>query len=120
LSLCLSWIISTLLFFYIIFPKIDQVNPIARLLPGMDTEKPFAAYDIYNSAFSFYLKKPVPTFKTADELNEYIQGTREGYILSRKNLEDEFTHLDNIFKIGEAKDIFEIPTTVVYEIRKED
>jgi 4-amino-4-deoxy-L-arabinose transferase-like glycosyltransferase len=118
LSLSLSWIISTLLFFYIVFPKIDQANPIAKLLPGLDTGKPFAAYVLYNPAFSFYLKKPIPTFQSADELNEYIQQTGEGYILSRKGLEDEFMHLENIHKIGEAKDIFEIPTSVVYEIKE--
>jgi hypothetical protein len=27
-------------------------------------------------------------------------------------------NLENIYKIGEAKDIFEIPTTVVYEIKR--
>jgi 4-amino-4-deoxy-L-arabinose transferase-like glycosyltransferase len=117
LSLSLSWIISTLLFFHIIFPKIDQVNPIAKLLPDLDTEKPFAAYVLYNPAFSFYLKKPIPTFNSAEELNAYILQTREGYIISRKGLENEFMHLENISKIGEAKDIFEIPTTVVYEIK---
>ena len=120
LSLSLSWIISTLMFFYIIFPRIDQVNPIAKLLPELDTGKPFAAYTLYNPAFSFYLKKPVPTFRSVEELNEYIMQTGEGYILSRKSLENEFLHLENINKIGEAKDIFEIPTTVVYEIRIED
>ena len=117
LSLSLSWITSTLLFFYIIFPKIDQVNPIAKLLPGLDTEKPYAAYAIYNPAFSFYLKKPIPTFRNTEDLKEYINETGEGYILSRKSLTNEFGHLDNIHKIGEAKDIFEIPTTVIYEIR---
>jgi len=118
LSLSLSWIISTLLFFYFIFPRIDQANPIAKLLPDLDTEKPFAAYEIYNPAFSFYLKKPIPVFKSVEELNEYITQTGNGYILSRKDLEDKFGHIENIYKIGEAKDIFEIPTTVIYEIIK--
>ena len=120
LSLSLSWIISTLLFFYIIFPQIDKLNPIAKLLPGLDTEKPFAAYDIYNPAFSFYLKKPISTFRTTEDLKEYISETGKGYILSRKSLSEEFGHLENIHKIGEAKDIFEIPTTVIYEIRSRD
>lgn len=117
LSLSLSWIIPALLFFYIIFPQIDKLNPIAKLLPGLDTEKPFAAYDIYNQAFSFYLKKPIPTFRNTEDLKVYINETKEGYILSRKSLTDEFGHLENIHKIGESKDIFEIPTTVIYEIK---
>jgi 4-amino-4-deoxy-L-arabinose transferase-like glycosyltransferase len=117
LSLSLSWIIITLLFFYIIFPKIDQNNPIAKLLPTMDIEKPVAGYKIYNSAFSFYIKKPIPTFDTPEELNDYVQKAGEGYILTRKVLTPDLEQFENIEIIGEAKDIFEIPTTVVYEIK---
>ena len=117
LSLSLSWIITILLFFYIIFPKIDNANPVAKLLPSMDTEKPIAAYKIYNSAFSFYIKKPIPTFQTPEELDQYIRETEEGYILTRKVFNDEINQVENIEIIGEAKDIFEIPTTVIYEIK---
>jgi len=117
LSLSLSWIISTLLFFYIIFPKIDQNNPVAKLLPALDIEKPIAVYKIYNSAFSFYIKKPIPTFNTPEELNHYVKETGEGYILTRKVFTSDLEQLEKIEIIGEAKDIFEIPTTVIYQIK---
>ena len=116
LSLSVSWIVTILLFFYIIFPKIDQLNPVARLWPSMDTGKPVAAYRIYNSAFSFYLKRPVPTLQTPEAMADYIRETGEGYIITRKVFMEELEGLDNITVIGEAKDIFEIPTTVVYGI----
>ena len=117
LSLCLSWVIITILFFYILFPKVDKFNPVARLLPAMDPEKPFAAYKIYNSAFSFYLQKPVHTFQTPQELEKYIKETGQGYILTRKVLASEINQIEGIEVMGEARDIFEIPTTVIYKIK---
>jgi 4-amino-4-deoxy-L-arabinose transferase-like glycosyltransferase len=117
LSLSISWLAATLLFFYIVFPQIDNVNPIARLLPSMDIDKPVVAYKIYNSAFSFYLKKPIPEFKSTEELREFIENGGKGYILTRQVLKEELNHIKSIEVLGEAKDIFEIPTTVVYEIK---
>jgi hypothetical protein len=118
LSLSISWIVSILLFFYFIFPKIDRANPVAKLLPSMKINKPVAAYKIYNSAFSFYLRKPIPTFQTPEDLNKYIEETGEGYILTRKSNSSELDQIKSIEVLGLAKDIFEIPTTVVYEIRQ--
>jgi hypothetical protein len=117
LSLSLSWIISSLLFFYVIFPKIDKENPVAKLLPSIDMDKPLIAYKIYNSSFSFYIRKPIPTFDTMGDLKNQIDKIDEGYILTRKSYSEELEQVDDIELIGEAKDIFEIPTTVVYKIK---
>ena len=116
LSLSLSWITMTVLFFYIVFPKVDQLNPVARLLPHLDLDSPIAAYKIYNPAFSFYIRKPIPTFNTSSELEKYVKETGQGYILTRKVLAGEIEGIKHLKIMGEAKDIFEIPTTVIYQI----
>lgn len=117
LSLTLSWIIISLLFFYVIFPKIDKYNPIAQILPKIDTEQQIVAYKFYNPAFSFYIRKHIPVLESPEELQQHIANTTNGYILTRKDLEEEINQLQGITRIVENKDIFEPPTSVLYEIK---
>jgi 4-amino-4-deoxy-L-arabinose transferase-like glycosyltransferase len=118
ISLSLSWIIVILLFFYIIFPQVDQKNPVARTIGSIDKNLPVAAYKIYNPSFSFYIPKHFTRLETKTGVQEYIRNNR-GYIITRKSLADEINNLSQLRKIGEAKDIFEIPTTVIYQIDHE-
>lgn len=118
LSLSLPWIVAGLVFFYFIFPRVDQVNPVAKLLPAMDRDKPVAGYRIFNSSFSFYLRKPIPIFEEPQDLQKYIDQTGKGYILTREAFQDEIENLYNIEILGMAKDIFETPTTVIWEIKE--
>jgi len=115
ISLSLSWILIILLFFYIIYPQIDQNNPVAKTIHLIDSELPVASYKIYNPAFSFYIRKPFPEFDNKADLEDYIKINR-GYIITRKSYADEINDLPQLKRIAEAKDIFEIPTTVVYQI----
>jgi 4-amino-4-deoxy-L-arabinose transferase-like glycosyltransferase len=115
LSLSISWVLIALIFFYFIYPQIDQRNPVARTLDHLNRDLPVAAYKIYNPSFSFYIPKPFTRLHTKSEVLDYIQKNR-GYIITRKSLAEEFDDLPHLQKIVEAKDIFEIPTTVIYQI----
>ena len=118
LSLSLSWVVVILLFFYIVYPQVDQKNPVARTIEIIDKNRPVAAYKIYNPSFSFYIPKPFTRLQTKAEVQEYIKNN-QGYIITRKSLADEINDLPGLRKIGEAKDIFEIPTTVIYQIGRD-
>jgi 4-amino-4-deoxy-L-arabinose transferase-like glycosyltransferase len=115
LSLSLSWILIILLFFYLIFPQIDKINPVARTINKIDPDLPVAAYKIYNPSFSFYIKKPFPEIQNKSELASYVKKNR-GYIITRKSYAEDISDFTELKKIAEAKDIFEIPTTVIYQI----
>ncbi len=115
LSLSLSWVVIILLFFYIIYPQVDQKNPVARTIESLDKNLPIAAYKIYNPSFSFYIPKPFDRLRTKTDVQEYIKNNL-GYIITRKSLAGEIDDLTQLRKVGEAKDIFEIPTTVIYQI----
>lgn len=115
ISLSLSWILIILLFFYVIFPQIDQKNPVAKTIGSIDKNLPVAAYKIYNPAFSFYIPKTFTELNTKIELADYIKNN-QGYIITRKSLANEINDVAQLTKIREAKDIFEIPTTVIYQI----
>jgi len=117
LSLALSWIVISLLFFYVIFPKIDNYNPIAQILPVIEPGQQIVAYKFYNPPFSFYIRKHIPVLNSADELQHYLSNNHSGYVLTRKELENEIIQLEGLTKIAEAKDIFEPPTSVVFEFK---
>jgi len=118
LSLSLSWTVVILLFFYIIFPQVDQKNPVAKTLGNIDKNLPVAVYKMYNPAFSFYIPKPFTRLETKMDVQEYIP-QNQGYIITRKSLADEINDLAKLKKIEEAKDIFEIPTTVIFQINQD-
>ena len=116
LSLSVSWIIVTLLFFYFLFPKIDRENPVAKILPQIDRSEPVAVYGLYNSAFSFYLKKPFTPLSDSTELAAFAAKNHGGYIIARKKQLPEIRKVKGLELIAEEKDIFEIPTTVVLRV----
>ncbi len=115
LSIGVSWLFIILLFFYYIFPKVDQNNSVAKTIKFINKELPVASYKIYNSAFSFYIRKPFSELENINDLKGYIKHTG-GYIITRKAFSDELKNIPQLKKLAEAKDIFEIPTTVIYEI----
>jgi hypothetical protein len=117
ISLSLSWIVVILLFFYLIFPKVDVRNPVAETIGKINTELPVAAYRIYNPAFSFYIPKHFAELESEAALREYMESTN-GYIITRKTYVEELENIPGLKKVAEAKDIFEIPTTVIYRIEK--
>ena len=118
LSLSVSWIVVTLMFFYFLFPKIDRENPVAKILPRIDRSEPVAVYGLYNSAFSFYLKKPFTPLSDSTELAAFAASNKGGYIISRKRQLPEIRKVKGLKVIAEEKDIFEIPTTVVLQVVK--
>jgi hypothetical protein len=88
---------------------------VARTLGSINKDLPVAAYKIYNPSYSFYIPKPFPKLETKSDVLDYVRKNK-GYIITRKSLAEEIRHLPQLKKIGEAKDIFEIPTTVIYQI----
>ncbi len=116
LALSLSWIIMSLMFYYWLFPKIDKLNPVARALPLIDTSRPVAVYGIYNSAFSFYIKKPFTPLSSTGQLEQYVKTHPGSYVISRKSKMDDLEKAGHLRLIAEDKDIFEIPTTVILQV----
>ena len=117
-SVSVTWIVTIMMFFYIVFPVIDQQNPIAKTLNLLDKEKPVIAYRIYNPAYSFYIQKQFPVFKTTEELKDHLDSMSYGYLITRTAYESDLAGFTKLSKITEAKDIFEIPTTLIYRIEE--
>ena len=59
LSISASWMITTVCFFYIVFPSIDKRNPVSRAMPVIKSTDTIYYYEKYNPAFSFYIHKKI-------------------------------------------------------------
>jgi 4-amino-4-deoxy-L-arabinose transferase-like glycosyltransferase len=115
--LSVSWMILIFQFFFILYPKIDTQNPIAKTLPLIDKNKTVAAFGLYNSSYSFYLKKPfIPLHDTID-LKKFVNQNAGGYVISRKQRLNEIQKVKGLEIIAEEKDLFENTTTIILQVR---
>jgi len=108
-----GWIITSLLIFLWIFPTISRQDPVQQALPKIDTSRPMAYYRRYNSAFPFYLKKPIQKLMTANEVENFFIKYPDAYLISSTKFEKELGALP-LKKIFQKKDLFESPVTTVY------
>ena len=115
----ISFFLTTLLFFWLAFPQIDQRNPLHVALPQMDLSKPIVAYDAFNPAFVFYADKVVPVYYDFNTLMQALdEYDEEVYIILRKKRLEEFANEKELEVVMMQRDIFELPTTVVLKKTK--
>ena len=80
----------------------------------MDTSQAMAYYRRFNSAFPFYLKKPIQKLKTKVEITEFFRNYPDGYLISATQYEEELKDIP-LKEIYRKKDLFENPVTVLYQ-----
>lgn len=114
ISLSSGWIIASLLFFYIIFPKIDSKNPVSETRAIVDQFEQVAYYGNYNPAFSFYIQKEIPQLESIEDVNRFFKKQQSAILISTTKYENQLNTLDSIKEIVRTKDLFETPTTIVY------
>ncbi|MDW7693375.1 glycosyltransferase family 39 protein [Flammeovirgaceae bacterium SG7u.111] len=110
-----SFIITSLLFSYVVFPQVDEVNPVRLALPKIDVERPIVHYRNMNAAFPFYLKKPIPKLKTEEEVTKFIQQEGKVYVISTVDHKEELEKMGDFKLIHQHRDLFEPTTTIILE-----
>ncbi len=114
-SVGISWIVMNVVFFYVLFPIIDEKNAVMKGLPYLHKDHPIAQYQLMNPAFLFYLQKKIPVLSTPEEVNTYFETYSDAFVITRqkklKNL-DSIVPLEVIFA---HRDLFERPTTVIFK-----
>ncbi len=107
----LSGIITALVFFGIVFPKLDKQNPVQQSLHLLENSKT-VFFKKYNPSFSFYLKKEIPHIYVSD-FEQFFKDHPNGTIISTKKKLKDIELPANCEIIFEGKDLFESPTTVI-------
>lgn len=116
LSLAFSWMLCSIFFFYIIFPKIDQQNPVSLSARVIDKERSFAYFHRYNQAFAFYLKKRIESVNDKKEIMSFFERHPNGYVLTTKKVFEQHAEEWEGLQVNivfEGKDLMENPTTLI-------
>lgn len=110
-----SSIVFMLVFFYIMFPQVDQRNPVALSKPLFkNTKSKIVYYKDINPAFIFSLQQTIPKLSSAEEVSNYFDNKEAVYIISQKRYLPELQTL-GLKVVFEGQDLFEKPITIILE-----
>lgn len=104
-------IITSLVFFYVVFPKADQQNPVVQSI-DLVKGKEVRYYERFNPSYAFYLQhelKAIDSKNFADFFANYPQGV----IISTKDKIDKLQLPPNVKVSFSKHNLFESPTTVL-------
>ncbi|HEX5172316.1 MAG TPA: phospholipid carrier-dependent glycosyltransferase, partial [Cyclobacteriaceae bacterium] len=103
--------IFLLVFFYVVFPQVDRLNPVSQSLSRMNESLPVMYYKDLNPAFIMALKETIPSLQSTHDTGSYSNF----YLITQKKYLPELDHLKaNV--LYEGKDLFENPTTVLLKV----
>lgn len=114
----LSGILTALVFWGILSPKLDQQNPVLQSLPIMKGRE-VAYFEKFNPAYSFYLTKKIERIE-ADEINEFFLKHPDGILISTKKRIQQLNLSSEFEIIFSGKDLFEAPTTVLIALKRDE
>jgi len=117
LLIAFSGLCTALVFFAEVFPGIDRQNPVSKSI-DMLSGREIAYYKKYNPAYSFYLKKQIQELE-ADEFEHFFQTNPEGIIISTKHKIEALDSGAEYEIVFSGKDLFELPTTVLIQQKRE-
>ncbi len=106
-----SFIIFGQLFYYIVFPRVDDTNPVTQSISIVQAASTVSCYQNMNPAFVFGLKHSVPKLNDWSDVREFLQKPGSVVITEKKSLKQIGRAEYSI--LFEKKDLFENPTTVV-------
>ncbi|WP_430971946.1 ArnT family glycosyltransferase [Sunxiuqinia rutila] len=107
----LSTMLGALSFITIVFPRIDQENPVAKsihLLEGKEVRY----YEKFNPSFSFYLQKEIE-YLEPEQFASFFKEYPDGVIISTKRKLEGVALPDDVEVAFSSRDIMERPTTVL-------
>ena len=106
-----SAIVTSLIFASLVFPKIDQQNPVAKSLQLLKG-KEIRYYEKFNPSYSFYLQQKIEPIEV-QEISTFFKQYPKGVVISTKDNIDKVNLPTNLEVSFSSHDIFESPTTVL-------
>ena len=106
-----STLLAGLLFTLLVFPKIDQENPVAKSLHLLEG-KEVRYFEKFNPSYSFYLRKKIEPID-AGQFSSFFTEFPDGVIISTTRKIEGLALPEGAAVSFSARDILESPTTVL-------
>ncbi len=125
----ITWALFSVVFINIGYPILYNRNPVTLIEPLLEPDRVLLAYKAYNPAFNFNLQAngvPIELFDNIDDLEKAIDEIRrmegsqknaEIYVVSRKEHQEALKLMKAVL-LTEKRDLFELPTTVIFKVSK--
>lgn len=112
-----SFILTNFLFFAKAYPEVYGKNPVSGSIEIVKNKPELVYYKMMNPAYVFNLERIIPAINTPDSLASYMKENPHAAVISRSEFASEITTIKDMSLVFEGRDIFENPTTVIYELR---
>lgn len=113
LSVGISATLMSWLFFAVMFPPIDEQNPVKQAFRQIDTTQEMAYLGFSNPAFVYELNRSIPVLKDNTDLEDFFQEHPNGYVISRVKNYQSIEYCENWLIIFEQKDLFEVAKSII-------
>lgn len=100
------------LFFYFVFPEINNQNPVVKTQHLVEGENDLIGYHRVNSGYIHALNRTIPIVYNNEDLLDYLRGKDEAIIFTRSNFLDSIPKI-SFQEIAREPDLFDGTTTVI-------
>ena len=113
LAVGISGVLTSIAFFTVIFPPMDQNNPVIASRDILDPSKPILGYKLFNPAFIYELQHPIKSVEDGPTIHQFFDESPDGYLISRKKYLKDLEKIGEFEILFEQKDLFELSRTVL-------
>ncbi|MEM6630512.1 MAG: glycosyltransferase family 39 protein [Bacteroidota bacterium] len=117
-TLTLSWVVTAFLFYFFLFPKIDQRNPVLQTQHVFEDNPPVVQYQLINRAFMFALQKPIPVLAEEEDIVSHFRQYPDDLLIIRKAYWEKLDSVPKMEIVAESPDLFEKHTTLILRLDK--
>ncbi len=100
------------LFFYFVFPQVNNQNPVIRTMPLIKDEPHMISFSRLNSGYVHALDRFIPVVFEGDDLRDYLNGKEETIVFTRPEYLELLSGF-NYEEIAREPDLFDGTTTVI-------
>ncbi|HWB28615.1 MAG TPA: glycosyltransferase family 39 protein [Chitinophagaceae bacterium] len=97
----------------VIYPELYKQNPVTKTINMVKQHKYVVGYTLFNPAYRFYMDSNIIHTGDTSVLHRIIETHNDAIIITRAGYSDSLTKLP-VKEIARDRDIFELPTTVIY------
>lgn len=113
-----SFYMTSLLFFYFVFPKVDLQNPVNEGISKLENIEKVVAYQRFNPAFAFYYRKPIEKLPHLKSVEEYLSENRNTLIITNTRSKASLDSLKRFEILYDKKDLFEPRNTKIFKSKR--